>query len=221
MNNLIFISGLQKSRFFAFLYLLAVSHAALANGFEQASTLTVGDTWTFESVDLRNGEMLNKVVHRVESIDKDKNGPYYRVKNSRVNTAHTYRVVNENINLFTTYQNKRYEFNLYNWPLVAGKKTQIYAEQQGTSERLVTTGHCIMVGKETIKVPVGEFEAMKIDCDYYLRNTTDEGMFKSSGSYYYVPKIKYYAKYRVHYYDARGGVTWAEERTLSEYKVAP
>jgi len=177
---------------------------------KQAATINVGkptwfvrDTWTYKRIE--TGKVYTQTVDKIEN-------DFYVIRENGINVRRSFFYYTTDLahSHSTDAQGRVFYKNdppmrYYSWPLQPGKKwtERIYWVDLKTSN---TIGHhSRVVGMESVKVPAGEFQAMKI--------------VRTAGAwtytYWYSPEVKKHVKW----------ITVNPEGTFShelvEYHVQP
>jgi hypothetical protein len=135
----------------------------------QLPTLTGGDTWTYRSTTEKGSAGWNQTHDDITINRATSSTIYYSAKQSGSSQAPRELIAGSdwsrmrNVNGKETIVNKPLSF-----PLSAGKTWEVeYKEQQPNNlhKSEQWTHKYVAVGFETVEVPAGKFEALKIECE--------------------------------------------------------
>jgi hypothetical protein len=153
--------------------LIAVALAAAAAAAAAPAEIKVGDSWTF---DARNGYNRNLLTtYRIDVIGVSGAGIAARVTNDKAGTVTSERFTRNWNPIFADWSaTQLYEFSpaYAEFPdrLEPGVKWQgqTVARDVGTGRELKMTSRGTVVGNEHVRVPAGEFNAIKISRETVL-----------------------------------------------------
>jgi hypothetical protein len=179
--------------------------------------LKVGDTWTWQRTDLWKGEVNpNKIKSTVESINAQGN---YRVEMLGVNGTSTRATWDADLNgVKYKFQGEDMYQAWYKWPLNSDTSWDFAYKLAPTSGGVMTLSFTCKVNKlERVKVPAGEFDAVKLTCEGPWANGERSGT--NEAVTWYAPAVKTFVKLQNKFWGAGGTLLVQSLDELMEFSL--
>lgn len=163
-----------------------------------------GDQWIFGSTS--GTETVTKTVEVVE-IRQIKGTPFYLLRSGDVEHFWT-----RDLEWAGSMRDQKVESRmtppepLFVWPLEPGRRWEHRGTYEDRSGKRQANDSFSVVGVEVVEIPAGRFTALKV-----VRETDN----RDSDQYWYVPEVRFYAKW----IGRRGDKQFEEQ--LREYRPAP
>jgi hypothetical protein len=163
-----------------------------------APSLKVGDTWTYRGIDNFNRQVTGTWTHEVTSTGPG--GVRVTIRSGAVTIEDVFSAPGE---LASGVLNERASgtmqpaYQLMPFPLAEGKAwwQKVIRTDASTKEKREMLVHGKVKGWETVKVPAGEFKALKVERSMYLGDYDSfRGITKRTETEWYAPELKGAAK---------------------------
>jgi hypothetical protein len=191
-----------------------VRPAALSNQFGY----TVGDLWRFQVVDKFKGEVVRNYAQQITRFDAagivlnkdglrwDSKGNLRFYKNPEFN-----RTLNDRALTFPPGLNQGAKFD------VDYEYSDVFSDGRQRLNR--AKGSMIVKGKETIKTPAGEFQAIRVEREEFWQtnNSGAHGSFVFTG--WYVPELRNYVAMEDETRGSKGEFIRRERHELTSFSV--
>ncbi|MEO6017432.1 MAG: caspase family protein [Polaromonas sp.] len=198
--------------------------ASRPSAFRNSFGMTTGDLWRYQTVDRFKKEVVANWSRRIDSFNSD--------GSIKLNDGGAMWTPSGAIKLVQAKDGTRREYTPeYHWlpaTLKAGyteplKHTMRYNNAGGENGSQDREGTLTVLGKETIKVPAGEFEAWKIEASGFAngkdfsRNSTYTIRFKET--FWYVPALRNFVASEFEQFNQAGQIQFNSRQELTSFSV--
>lgn len=187
-------------------FILPCSLAAAGNHESvPAPAPAVGDSWTYQYTDVWKGAKGN--INRMEVAAIDQSGVHIDIKRAASGSLISTQLFSADMNpIERGGMHFAPSFARYAFPLAPGKEWS--SEIAGDSSKTGKQWHYVIKGKvldwEKVRVPAGEFEALKIVVDAQYADATGANGGKLTETVWFVPALNNYVKLDYQDIDTQG-----------------
>ena len=198
--------------------------AARPSAFSNSFGMTTGDIWRYQTVDKFKKEVVANWSRRIDSLNTD--------GSIKLNDGYATWTPDGTITLLQGKDGYRREYSPgYKWlpaTLKAGyseqlKHTMAYRNVGGPNGSEDREGTLTVVGKETVKVPAGEFEAWKIEAAGFGngKNTSNNSAYaiRFKETFWYVPALRNFVASDFEQFSQSGQVQFNSRQELTSFNV--
>lgn len=186
--------------FWAICFLFAVEQGVFADNIANipAPDVHVGDSWTFRIIDGFTKDITGIASHRVVEVTPDEINVLVEWKDRPIRSLwvfdHQWRLKDDSVRRFEPYRPD------YQFPMGVGVQwekefhSMIFKTGAAFSEFV----RAKVVGKESVTVPAGSFEAYRIEIINEARSTAADGSIsKTELTIWYSPDVKRFVKQEI------------------------
>lgn len=183
-------------------------------------TPAVGDSWTYQYSDVRKGVKGN--LNRIEVTSIDNAGVHVDVRRADGGAPPTQQLFSSEMNpIDRGAMHFAPSFARFAFPLAPGKEWQsdVVGDNQKLGKQLRYTIKGKVLDWEKIKVPAGEFDALKVVVDAAYRDdgADNEGNGKLTETIWFVPEINNFVKLDYRETDKQGRIANRDSWELTSY----
>lgn len=185
-----------------------------------APTPAVGDSWTYQYSDVRKGVKGN--LNRIEVTSIDNAGVHVDVRRADGGAPPTQQLFSSEMNpIDRGAMHFAPSFARFAFPLAPGKEWQsdVVGDNQKLGKQLRYTIKGKVLDWEKIKVPAGEFDALKVVVDAAYRDdgADNDGNGKLTETIWFVPEINNFVKLDYRETDKQGRIANRDSWELTSY----
>lgn len=183
-------------------------------------TPAVGDSWTYQYSDVRKGVKGN--LNRIEVTSIDNAGVHVDVRRADGGAPPTQQLFSSEMNpIDRGAMHFAPSFARFAFPLAPGKEWQsdVVGDNQKLGKQLRYTIKGKVLDWEKIKVPAGEFDALKVvvDAAYRDAGVDNDGNGKLTETIWFVPEINNFVKLDYRETDKQGRIANRDSWELTSY----
>lgn len=183
-------------------------------------TPAVGDSWTYQYSDVRKGVKGN--LNRIEVTSIDNAGVHVDVRRADGGAPPTQQLFSSEMNpIDRGAMHFAPSFARFAFPLAPGKEWQsdVVGDNQKLGKQLRYTIKGKVLDWEKIRVPAGEFDALKVvvDAAYRDAGVDNDGNGKLTETIWFVPEINNFVKLDYRETDKQGRIANRDSWELTSY----